>query len=161
MTGFPAGCSQNAPGSKMVPSAIIKRNVATRPASTIRGCSVATADSTDGTNQEKISMTFPTKVPVERTPSSVRAKFAMTLTNGRRRPFYGFGPSRLLSETSSIPEEETTADRLLVGNWALSANGLIGGPHATNPENLRRPQIFSAVKSIDDSAPRTPREPSQ
>ena len=47
-------------------------------------------------------MTFPTKVPVERTPSSVRAKFAMTLTNGRRRPFYGFGPSRLLSETSMI-----------------------------------------------------------
>jgi len=44
--------------------------------------------------------TFPTKVPVERTPSSVRAKFLMTLTNGRRRPFYGFGPSRLLSETS-------------------------------------------------------------
>ena len=25
---------------------------------------------------------------VERTPSSVRVKFAMTLTNGRRRPFY-------------------------------------------------------------------------
>ena len=48
------------------------------------------------------SLTFPTRVPVERTPSSVRAKFAMTLTNGRRRPLYGFGPSRLLSETSSL-----------------------------------------------------------
>ena len=47
-------------------------------------------------------MTFPTRVPVERTPSSVRAKFAMTLTNGRRRPFYGFSPSRLFSETSRL-----------------------------------------------------------
>ena len=47
-------------------------------------------------------LTFPTKVPVERTPSSVRECHGEFHSNGRRRPFYGFGPSRLLSETSGL-----------------------------------------------------------
>jgi len=51
--------------------------------------------------------TFPTKVTVERTPSSVRAKSVMTLTNGRRRPFYSFALSRLLSETSILRGTKT------------------------------------------------------
>ena len=45
----------------------------------------------------------------------------MTLTNGRRRPFYGFGPSRLLSETSTLVLPSCVKSRDLFPAGAVEA----------------------------------------